>query len=506
MDPYFFDQRQMSVVLHPTSLPGRFGIGDVGAEARHFVDWLASAGVKVWHVLPLSPPGGPNDDIPYASWASLAGNPQLISLEELVHLGLVDAWDLDSIHFPEGWVSNPEALRVKQERLGWAATRFLADSHHPLRPEFAKFREEASWAVEAARFAARKERARGKPWWSWEKILKDRTPASLARVDAELREPIEHALVCFFLFERQWEALKWYAGERNVRFLGDIPIYVQVDSSDVWSYPEGFRIDEKGRMEAQSGTPPDAFSDDGQLWGGPLYDWAVMARDDYAWWRLRLERALHHVDAIRIDHFRAFSAFWEVPGDAATAKEGRWVEGPGLHFFETVERHMGKLPLCAEDLGYIDQAVKDLLEATQMPGMKILHYAFGEDAGNPYLPHNIPFNAIVYPGNHDNDTTVGWWKKLPEHVRTHVQHYLGRHGDDISWDLIRVALASPARLAAIQMQDLLSLDDWARMNDPAGYSGPPETWSNWRWRLHPGEARGDIAERMRFLGTLYGRC
>lgn len=503
-DASFFRRRQMGVLLHPSSLPGRFGIGDIGPEARRFVEWLARAGVKVWQLLPLTPPGGPHDDIPYASWASLAGNPQLISLDDLVSDGLLDRTSLEGVSYPEGWMSNPEALRFKADRLGWAAGRLLAG--HRLREEFESFRDTANWALEAARFSARKGRSRGQPWWKWDATFRSRDPKVMARVDSSLAAEIHRALAGFFLFERQWKALRKYAANGGVQFLGDIPIYVEADSVDLWCSPEGWRIDPDGRLHARSGTPPDFFSHDGQLWGGPLYDWEAMAKDDYAWWRLRLRRCFEHVEAVRIDHFRAFSAFWEVPPTDATARNGRWVKGPGLSFFQTVERHMGSLPLCAEDLGTIDDDVRELLEATGFPGMRIFHYAFGEHSGNPYLPHNIPENAMVYPGNHDNDTTVGWWKKLPEGTRAHVQHYLGRHGDDIAWDLNRMALVSRARLAVIQMQDLLSLDSWSRMNDPASYVNPPETWENWRWRLRPDEAAPDVAERLRFLGGLYGRC
>lgn len=491
----------MGVLLHPTSLPGRFGVGDLGPEAYRFVDWLARAGVRVWQVLPLCPPGGPRDDVPYASWASLAGNPQLISLDALVQDGLLGVHEIEGVTFYEGWADLERALPYKEERISWAVGRLL--DHR--RDELREFARTEGWAVEAARFAARKGRESGRPWWQWSPAHRALDEKTLLEVDAELGRDIDEWLARFYFFERQWSALRAYARDRGVSTVGDIPIYVPADGVDVWYRPHGYRIRPDGSLLAMSGTPPDFFSETGQLWGGPLYDWDRMAQDDYAWWRMRLARAFAHVDGVRIDHFRAFSAFWEVPEGAATAAGGRWVKGPGLRFFEVIERHMGRLPLCAEDLGTIDQEARDLLHATGFPGMKILHFAFGEDARNPYLPHNVDSNAVIYPGNHDNDTTVGWWRSVPDHVRSHVQYYLGRHGDDIAWDLNRAVLASRANLAIIQMQDLLSLDSSARMNDPSSYEAPPEHWRNWRWRLRPGEASDEVAGRLRHLGELYGR-
>ena len=493
----------MGVLLHPSSLPGPFGIGDIGPQARRFVDWLADAGARVWQVLPLCPPGGPKDDIPYASWAALAGNPQLISLEDLVDDGLLTSKEAEAAAtFDEGWAHPRAAARAKAPALDQAVLRLRS---HPLADAFQTFRSEQAWALDAARFQARKHQADGAPWWRWPSELSSTDETDLLRFDASVEGEIDRWIARLFLFERQWTRLRNHARQRGISILGDIPIYVMHDSADVWRHREGWRLDETGQPVVVSGAPPDVFSNDGQLWGGPVYDWAHMAKDDFMWWRRRLERALCHVDAIRLDHFRAFSAYWEIPVGATSARAGRWVPGPGEHFFATIERHMGRLPMCAEDLGAIDDAVRDLLEAIDAPGMKILHYAFGDGFDNPYLPHNIPERSVAYPGNHDNDTTVGWWRDLPAHQRTHAQHYLGRHGDDIAWDLIRAALSCPARLAIIQMQDLLSLDTGARFNDPTSYERPQAEWRNWRWRLRPDEASPDIAGRFRFLGELYGR-
>ncbi len=498
-----FDRRRMGVLLHPSSLPGPHGIGDVGPAARRFVDWLASAGVGVWQVLPLCPPGGPKGDVPYASGAALAGNPQLISVDDLVEDGLLEPGEASPRSVDdEGWAHHERVLADKYAVIDRAAARLPGSA---LDAAWAEFRGAQSWAVDAARFLARKAHAGGDPWWMWSRELDSRHPSAMAHIDRQLAADIDRFMARFFLFERQWSRLRAYARGRGVALLGDLPIYVMQDSVDVWLHREGWRLDADGQPLAVSGAPPDVFTSDGQLWGGPLYDWTRMAEDDYLWWRQRLTRAFVHFDAVRIDHFRAFSACWAIPVGSTTARAGRWVAGPGRHFFDTVRRHLGPMPLCAEDLGLIDDDVRALLRDVGAPGMKILHYGFGEGADNPYLPHNIGEHAVVYPGNHDNDTTRGWWDSLDGPTRAHVQHYLGRHGDDIAWDLSRLALSSAARLAVIQMQDLLSLGSWARMNDPESYARPPEQWRNWRWRLKPNEASEAVAQRLRFLGGLYGR-
>lgn len=489
----------MGVLLHPTSLPGPFGVGDLGPGARAFVDWLVGAGVSVWQMLPICPPGGPRDDVPYASWASLVGNPQLLSLEDLRDDGLLTAREVVPSGDDVGWAHLEQASVEKEARVDDAVERLLRD--HPLRMEFERYRERSPWAVTAARFAARKRACDGAPWWAWPEDLRsanDKGPASMV-------PDTERILARFFLFDRQWKALRAYARSRGVGVMGDVPIYVLHDSADIWAYPEGWQLDDQGQPTAVSGAPPDMFSADGQRWGSPLYDWDRMRADEYTWWRLRLARAFEDFDAVRIDHFRAFSAYWSIPAEAPTARDGHWVPGPGQHFFEVMRSKLGPRPLYAEDLGDIDDDVRRLLADTGIPGMKILHYGFGGGADSPYLPHNIPEGSVVYPGNHDNDTSVGWFSKLEPHARAHVQHYLGVHGDDIAWDLNRAALSSTAHLAVIQMQDLLSLPTWARMNDPGSYARPPSEWRNWRWRLKPGEASAELAARLRFLGELYDR-
>jgi 4-alpha-glucanotransferase len=502
--PAVLHTRQTGILLHPSSLPGPFGIGDLGPEARRFVDWVAAAGARLWQVLPLCPPVAPVEDCPYASWSALAGNPHLLSLEALRDDGLLASDDLVTPGFAGGWVDYERVLPWKAERLRSAADRLLAGGAPALDGAFHQFRKEAQWAEDTALFAALRDHHGCRPWWRWPEPLRHRADAALGAARRTLAREIDRGVALQFLFERQWAALRSYARQRSVSLLGDVPIYVYHDSVDVWTFPAGFRLQADGTMRAMTGAPPDELASDGQLWGGPLYDWARMADDDYAWWRRRIARALAHADAVRIDHFRALSAAWEIPA-GGHPREGRWTKGPGTRFFDALERHLGALPLCVEDLGAMDGDAIALRESAGFPGMRILHYAFDGGADNPHLPHNHPEDALVYPGNHDNDTTVGWWASLAAHVRTHVQHYLGRDGHDIAWDLNRAALASPARLAILQMQDVLALGSEARMNDPASYARPRSEWRNWRWRLLPGQASLFAAERLHFLSSLYGR-
>ncbi|NUQ12624.1 MAG: 4-alpha-glucanotransferase, partial [Gemmatimonadaceae bacterium] len=356
-----------------------------------------------------------------------------------------------------------------------------------------------AWAADAALFAVLKRRRGGKAYWEWERPLRDRDPDAIAAAKKDLAAEIEEVAVTLFFFERQWAELRAYAHARGVRVIGDIPIYVDRDSCDVWSHPDLFHLDEDGVPTEVSGVPPDYFSELGQLWGNPIYRWDRMADDDYLWWRRRLARALAQTDIVRIDHFRAFAAYWSVPFGAPDARGGRWNDGPGLEFFEAIERHSGKLPLIAEDLGIIDGKVVELRDAAGLPGMRVLQFAFGGDAENTHLPHNHTVESVVYPGTHDNDTTLGFWRAAEPHVRTHIQRYLRVSGDDAAWDLIHSAFTSVGRIAIIPMQDVLSLGSEARMNNPAVTTG------NWRWRLEGDPFRSDLAGRLRDLSWLYGR-
>jgi len=496
--------RQAGVLLHPTSLPGPYGIGDLGPEARRFAGWLQRAGARVWQVLPLSPPGDSAALNPYVSWSALAGNPQLVSLEDLRGEGLLERGELDGPASPEGWIDRGPVRTFKADRLRLAASRLLAAPGHPLHGPLLEFRVHATWAEETALFAALAGRHGTPEWWGWPAPLARGEPAALRRARAELEGELSRRVAEQFLFEHQWRGMRRHCAGLGIRLLGDVPIYVAGPSADTWLHQGQFQLGADGRMTEVSGCPPDAFATAGQKWGNPLYRWEAMAEDDYAWWRRRLARALEHADFVRLDHFRAFAAFWAIPAEGP-AVDGRWRPGPGLPFFEALRAALGPLELCAEDLGTIDDEVRALRDQAGLPGMCILQFAFGDDARNPHLPHNHVPARLVYPGNHDNDTALGWWRSLGDEERSRVQRYLGRHGDDIAWDLVRAALASVANLAVVQAQDLLALGSEARMNHPASYARPRSEWRNWSWRLQPGALGDREAERFRGLAGLYGR-
>jgi 4-alpha-glucanotransferase len=490
--------RLAGVLLHPTSLPGPYGIGDLGRTARDFVDWLAAAGMSVWQILPLVPTGG--NGSPYSSWSAFAGNPDLIDVEGLVALGLLAPADTGYPTDVPSEVDFDAVRRARRPALDRAVATLL---HSPtaaeLRRELAAFRAAESWVEDTALFAAIKAHHGGKPWWEWPRPLGDREPAALEAARREHAAAVDREVALQFLFARQWRELRAYAAARGVRFLGDMPIYVDGDSVDVWAHRANFELDARGRPTRVAGVPPDAFSATGQHWGNPLFAWERMAKDGYSWWRARLARALELSDWVRIDHFRAFAAYWAIPAGAADARSGQWVPGPGKALFDAFAKVSLDLPIVAEDLGIIDEPVRALRDSVGLPGMLVLQFAFGETAANPYLPHNHRANAVVYTGTHDNDTTLNWWRTAPESIRDHVRHYLGRDGHDVVWDLIRASLASPAWLAVVPMQDLLQLGAEGRMNRPSEAEG------NWRWRLQGDELRPELGGRLRFLAQLYGR-
>ena len=490
--------RTAGLLLHPTSLPGRGGVGDLGSGARAFVDWLARARLGLWQVLPLVPPGV--GGCPYSSAAAMAGSPLLVDLVDLRRAGLLDAGDLDGPAFDPDRADFVGAWAFKEPRLRKATGRLLAGAAPELLVELDAFRERAAWAHDTAVYEALRRARGGEPWWRWERPVRDRQPKGLrAAVDA-VASDVEHGVAAQFLFDRQWRALRAYAADRGVRVLGDAPIYVDRDSVDVWAHREQFLLAADGSPRLVAGVPPDYFSETGQLWGNPLYDWARMARDGYAWWVGRLARTFELVDLLRIDHFRAFASYWAVPADADDARSGAWNDGPRMAFFDAVRAALGELPIVAEDLGMIDEGVRALRREAGLPGMCVLQFAFGDGPDNLFLPHNHDPASVVYTGTHDNDTTLGWWRAAPEHIRDHVRRYLAVDGHDVVWDLVRAALASVAVMAVVPMQDVLSLDSGARMNTP----GQP--FDNWAWRARA-EAFADwSADRLRGLIELYGRC
>ncbi len=488
--------RRCGVLLHPTSFPGPHGVGDLGVEAERFIDWMASADVRCWQVLPLVPPGAGNS--PYSSWSAFAANPMLIDLRQLADDGLLPHSDVAAVVGSPARVDWAAAFDFKPPRLRQAA-RALLDGH-PLLSAFKAWRaEQASWLEDAALFAVLREVTGYAPWWTWPTALRDRTPEALAAAHAEHRAAVDEACALQFLFDRQWARLRARCAAHDIEIMGDLPIYVDADSVDVWCNQGLFLLDDQGRRTEVAGVPPDGFSPTGQLWGNPLYDWAAMAEDGYRWWVERMRRAMALHDRVRIDHFRAFSAYWAVPADAEDARSGRWVDGPGQPVFDALKAALGELPIVAEDLGVVDDGVIALLDSAGLPGMKVLQFAFGGTSDNLYLPHNHPVNAVVYPGTHDNDTTLGWWRAADGHTQHHVRVYYGVDGSDIVWDFIKSAIASPAETAIVAAQDLLSLGTEARMNIPAVADG------NWAWRLPDAALPTAITDRLRFLVRLYGR-
>ncbi|MGH7790226.1 MAG: 4-alpha-glucanotransferase [Candidatus Binatia bacterium] len=491
--------RSSGLLLHPTSLPGRYGVGDLGDGARAFVDFLAAARQGLWQVLPLGPTGF--GDSPYQSFSAFAGNPVLISLDQLREDGWLSAADLaDPPACPADQVDYGTVIPYKRDRLERAAQRFLAAGGGAQAADFDAFRAaHAAWLEDFALFMGLKDAHDGAVWNTWEAPLARREAAALTRWRERLRGAADGHAVRQFFFFRQWLALKAYANQRGVRLVGDTPIFAAYDSADVWSHPELFFLNARGNPTVVAGVPPDYFSATGQLWGNPLYRWDGMAAQRYGWWIDRLRLAFQLVDVLRIDHFIGFARYWEIPARAKTAVKGRWVPGPGAALGLAAREALGELPIIAEDLGAMTPEVDALRDQLGLPGMRVLQFAFDTDASNRFLPHNHTPNSVVYTGTHDNDTSVGWFAAAGPTERSNAQHYLARSGEDIAWDLIRAALASVAHTAIIPVQDVLSLGSAARMNLPGRPHG------NWSWRLLDGALGPALAERLGSMTEWYGR-
>ncbi|MCR4407891.1 MAG: 4-alpha-glucanotransferase [Anaerolineae bacterium] len=496
--------RCSGILLHPTSLPGRFGIGDLGDAAYRFVDFLAAAGQSYWQVLPLSPTG--YGDSPYQGLSAFAGNPLLISPEKLVESGHLSEADLEEVPaFPAERVDFGQVIQYKTALLDRAFANFRAQAPETQRQAFSRFcAEQAFWLNDFALFMALKA-TRLQPWYDWEPEIVTRQPEALAHWQKALADEIEGQKYRQWQFFEQWLAVKRYANERGIRIIGDIPIFVARDSVDVWANPHLFHLDEELKPTVVSGVPPDYFSETGQLWGHPHYRWEVMARDGYAWWITRFRMAFTQADVVRIDHFRGFYNYWEVPVGEATAVKGRWVYGPAADLFRAVTAALGEVAIIAEDLGDFDEESRAGVDALRAefgyPGMKVLQFAFGGGPTDPFLPHNFTRDFVVYTGTHDNDTIVGWYQETStEAEREYARKYLNTDGSDIAWDLIRLAWASVANTAITTAQDLLSLGHSARLNTPSTTGAP-----NWCWRLLPGALTDEIAARLRELTFIYGR-
>ena len=492
-------ERQSGILLHPTSLPGPHGIGDLGPEAVAWLDWLEASGARLWQVLPLGPTG--YADSPYQSFSAFAGNHLLISLQRLVQEGLLDEVDFQSMpSFPSDRVDYGEVIPFRDGLLRLAASRFGGGAAAHLKPHLEVFASaNAGWLDEYALFMALKAEHGGAPWTTWEAPLRGRKPAALEAARARLAEAVVDHRFRQFLFFRQWAALREEARARGIALVGDAPIFVAHDSADVWSQPGLFQLNDSGNPTAVAGVPPDYFSPTGQLWGNPLYRWDEMHRTGYEWWIRRFRLVLGLVDYVRLDHFRGFEAYWEVPGGAPTAEEGTWVHGPGADFLESVRSALGGLPIIAEDLGEITPPVIELRDRFGLPGMKVLQFAFEGGPSHDFLPHNYPRHCVVYTGTHDNDTALGWYRSTGEEHRDFYRRYLAADGSEVSWDLIRAAWASVAEWAVVPLQDILSLGEEARMNFPSRTEG------NWAWRCPPGALTPALAARLRELTFLYGR-
>lgn len=490
--------RSSGILLHPTSLPGPYGIGDIGPAAHAWINTLADAKQTWWQMLPVGPTGF--GDSPYQSFSTFAGNLNLISPDRLARDGLIREQDLANLTFPADRVDFASVEPFKRNLVRHAWTGFSGGSAPKLRDDFERFREQRKeWLGDYALFMALKDAHGGAPWSDWSTELQRRESSAQRAARTELKDPIASYEFGQFLFFRQWHELRQHARERNVRLIGDVPIFVAPDSADVWANPTQYLLDKSLRPRVVAGVPPDYFSKTGQLWGNPHYDWEAMRKTGYSWWVARMQAALELVDVVRLDHFRGFCGAWQVPFGDKTAEKGEWVPGPGADLFIQLKTRLGDLPLIAEDLGEITPDVFALRDQLSLPGMNILQFAFDEPK-NRFLPHNNIRNAVTYTGTHDNDTTRGWYATVPEHERDYYRRYTSRDGSDVAWDLIRLAWASVADLAIAPLQDILDLGTESRMNVPGTAEG------NWRWRM-PAAGLNDWARsRLVEMTQVYGRA
>ena len=494
--------RAGGILLHPTSLPGRYGIGDIGPQAFRFVDWLASTGSKLWQVLPLGPTG--YGDSPYQCFSAFAGNPYLISFDSLIEDGLLTEDDFETMPtFSAARVEYGQLIPWKLYLLEKAFSH-LASAPDEFREEFERFvTENASWLDDYALFMSLKEANGGGPWSEWDESIRKRETDSVEQARTKLALNIRRQSFYQFLFFRQWNKLKEYAHEKGITIIGDIPIFIAYDSADAWANPDLFFLDEKSLPTVVAGVPPDYFSATGQLWGNPLYKWSAHRETNYEWWIQRFHSVLNLVDIVRLDHFRGFAGYYEIPFGNPTAEHGRWVTGPGKEFFQALYPALGgkkdgTLPIIAEDLGVITPDVVKLRDRFKLPGMKILQFGFSSPA-DPFLPHNYSSNCVAYTGTHDNDTVLGWYKTAPKKEREFACRYLNTDGSDISWSMIRGVWSSVAVYALAPMQDVLGLGGDARMNFPSRLGG------NWEWRMAEDDLSETLADKLGELNELYLR-
>jgi 4-alpha-glucanotransferase len=499
-------ERQNGILLHPTSLPSRFGIGDLGKEAYKFIDNLYLMRQKLWQVLPLSPTG--YGDSPYQCFSVFAGNTLLISPELLVEDGLLSDEDIATVpEFTEDVVEYGQVIQYKNDLFKKAFENFSGTA------DFDSFCEENDWWLDDySLFSALKESHDLKPWNTWADDLIARKPEALTAAKQRLTKEIRCCKFCQYLFFKQWTKLKVYCNSKGISVIGDIPIFAAYDSADVWANQSQYFLNEKGSPTVVAGVPPDYFSATGQLWGNPLYRWDRMAEDGYSWWMKRFEKVLTVVDIVRLDHFRGFEAYWEVPAGDTTTANGRWMKGPGVDFFATLEKTLGKLPIIAENLGFITKEVEDLRNRFNLPGMAILQFAFGTDPqAENFKPHNYKKNLVAYTGTHDNDTTKAWWqgagnestrsqKEVFEERESARKYFVDVNDDEVNWAFIRTLMASVANVTIVPLQELFGLGNSARMNMPSRPNG------NWQWRYPPELFTEEVKERMKTLTEVYERC
>src|SRR5215467_9004965 len=485
--------RATGILLYPISFPSRGGIGDLGPAAYEFLNWLAGARQGLWQVLPLGPPA--NGNSPYSSTSVFAGNPLLISLERLAERGWIDAVRLKGLNSADGPVDYDAVRDTKLPLLRSAAENFLRRANDGERGAYRAFcNQNAWWLEDFVLYDVLKQHHEGRGWRQWPRELVHREPQAIAGAHRDLATELERERVLQFAFFQQWGALRQACHRRGIRILGDVAIFVNYDSADVWTHPDLFRLNSELNPEVVSGVPPDAFSDTGQYWGNPLYRWDVLRSRGYEWWVQRVRWALGSCDLLRLDHFRGFESYWEIPAQEKTAVNGRWVKGPADDLFQALRNALGELPFVAEDLGMITPEVHAFRERLQIPGMRVLQFGFGDPGAHIYLPHRYEPNTVTYTGTHDNDTTLGWWQNVAsEHERQQASAYLGEAKDGINWAFIRAAHNSVADLSVAPLQDVLGLDSGGRMNTPSRADG------NWTWRFARRALRQELVEKLASL-------
>lgn len=488
--------RKSGIILPIFSLPSNYGIGTLGKEAYRFVDFLEKAQVSLWQILPVGPTS--YGDSPYQSFSTFAGNPYFIDLELLVEKGLLEKKEIEKYNF--GNYENDINYGIMYKNRYKVLKIAYKNISKTLRKKINLFKKKnKSWIYDYSLFMSIKDYKGGISWQEWENDIRFREPQAILKYSNLLKDEIDFYNFLQYMFYYQWTSLKKYANRKGIKIIGDIPIYVAEDSSDIWSNPKLFMLDENLVPKKVSGCPPDAFSETGQLWGNPIYNWEELKKQGYRWWIERMKASLNIFDVIRIDHFRGFESYWSIPYEDDTAINGQWEKGPGIELFDAIKKDIGEMDIIAEDLGFITQEVRQMLDYCGYPGMKVLQFAFDPEGNSEYLPHNYDKNVVVYTGTHDNDTIKGWFNSLSEEEREFCKKYTGMKDDEDNWIFIKCAISSVADTSILQMQDILNLDKDARINIPSTLG------TNWRWRMSKDDITDELAEKLKVLNNLYGR-